>query len=213
MTSDIISRPTLDVSELPKSAMDSQSVIWWGNLMLILIETVMFGLLVATYFYVRLRFDEWPPPSANEFPLLSDTRPDLLIPTINLAVLATAILPTIFMDRAAHQRSERKVLIGLGILIVMGVAAGILRWSEFDAVHFKWNENAYGSVTWTIMGMHLLHLSVVVMESALMATWVMFKGLDDQHARDVQTVADYWFWVSGIWIPLWVILFAGPYFF
>jgi len=44
--------PALDVSGLPQSALDRRSLVWWGNTLLLVIETTMFALLVASYFYV-----------------------------------------------------------------------------------------------------------------------------------------------------------------
>ena len=56
-------RAVIDVSRLPASAMDHRSPIWWGNILLLLIETTMFALLIATYLYFRIvDFDRWPPP-------------------------------------------------------------------------------------------------------------------------------------------------------
>ena len=42
--------------------MDARAPMWWGNLLLIFIETMTMGLLVASYFYIRRNFWEWPPP-------------------------------------------------------------------------------------------------------------------------------------------------------
>jgi hypothetical protein len=47
---------TLDVSSLPDSALDARSPVWWGNLLLICIETTTMVLLIACYFYIRRNF-------------------------------------------------------------------------------------------------------------------------------------------------------------
>ena len=56
-----VTEHTIDVSDLPPAVEDHRSPIWWGNLLLLCIETTMFGLLVATYFYLRMNFNQWPP--------------------------------------------------------------------------------------------------------------------------------------------------------
>ena len=47
----------------------------------------------------------------------------------------------------------------------------------------------------------------------MMLTWVLLKGLDDKHARDVRVTAVYWYWIVGTWIILYAIVFPGPRFF
>src|SRR5207248_1070724 len=59
----------LDVSDLPESGWDSNDPVWWGNLLAILIETTTIALLIASYFYLRRNFDEWPPPRIDEAPI------------------------------------------------------------------------------------------------------------------------------------------------
>src|SRR5581483_2269174 len=77
----------IDVSKLPSSAMDHRSPIWWGNALLLCIETSMFAITAATYFYLRRNFDQWPPPKVNAFPIIAHPLPLLTVPTINLALL------------------------------------------------------------------------------------------------------------------------------
>ena len=51
-----------------------------------------------------------------------------------------------------------RVKIGIAITLAFNFAAIVIRYYEFDSLHFKWNDNAYGSITWMILGMHLLHM-------------------------------------------------------
>src|ERR1044072_9933503 len=83
---------TLDVSGLPKHLFDTRSQLWGGNLLLLCIETTMFGLCVATYFYVRQDFMGWAPPHSEAPPYLLDPEPRLLLPPINLGGLLVSVL-------------------------------------------------------------------------------------------------------------------------
>lgn len=204
-------RATLDVSDLPAHVMDRRSPIWWGNLLMLGIETTMFALLVAVYFYLRVvDADLWPPPQVNRIPVLYHPVPDLLIPTLNLLLLLLSAIPMIWTDRACLQRNARAVKFGLALTVAFGIAIIGVRFREFPALHFQWNENAYASVTWTILGMHLLHLIIATAENAIMTAWVFLKGLDDQHARDVRVTATYWYWVIGIWALLYLLVYWSP---
>jgi cytochrome c oxidase subunit III len=202
----------LDVAMLPESTMDHRSPIWWGNLLLLAIETTMFGLLVASYFYLRGNFTGWPPPQTNWAVARYNTAPPLTSGTINLAVILLSCLPMLWADRSALRLDCRAVELGLAACLVFGGAAIWLRFHEFWQLNFRWDDNAYGSIVWTIMGMHLLHLIVGSLENLLMFTWLVRKGIDKKHARDVRVNAGYWYWIGAIWIPLYAIIYFGPRF-
>jgi heme/copper-type cytochrome/quinol oxidase subunit 3 len=206
-------RPAIDVSALPESVIDHRSLVWWGNLLLIAIETTMFALLVAGYFYLRPNFSTWPPPQINQTIAHYDPVPSLAIPTLNLAVLALTLAPVIWIDRACLRHNRQHVTIGLIVFLVLAAACVALRFFEFPALHFRWDDNAYASIVWTIVGLHLLHLIVGALEMVMMLAWVLVKGLDDKHARDVRVTAAYWYWVVGTWVVLFAIVFVGPRFF
>lgn len=203
-------RHVLDVSEMPDGALDHRSPIWWGNLCLLIIETTMFGILIAAYFYIRLNFSQWPPPQPNFFPPNFDPVPDLGVSIVNLLVILVSCAPMILADRSALHLNRRRVDQGLIGCIALGLVAIALRWFEFHALKFRWDDNAYGSVVWMILGVHLTHLIVGTCENGIMLAWVMRHGLDAKHARDIRVTAVYWYWIAGIWVLLWAIVFIGP---
>jgi cytochrome c oxidase subunit 3 len=207
----VTTRPTIDVSRLPHSALDHTSPIWWGNLLLLMIETTMFGILVAAYLYFRIvDFRQWPPPLVDVHPPILHPVPDLKIPTLNLVLLLLSVIPMVVVDRACLKRRLGAVRAGLVICILLGLVTIYLRFQEFRALHFSWDSNAYGSITWTILGMHLLHLITGTCENGLMTAWIYVHGLDDKHARDIRVGATYWYWIAGIWLLLYGLVFWGP---
>jgi len=203
-------RPTLDVSRLPANALDHRSPIWWGNLLLLLIETTMFALLVASYFYFRQNFQQWPPPRADGFRLVLHPVPSLPVATLNLILLLISFAPMWWVDRACLKRNTLAIRIGLLLCIFFGIVTITLRFFEFRALQFRWDENAYAAIVWTLLGMHLLHLITGTVENSIMTAWVFAKGLDDKHARDIRVTAVYWYWIIGIWVLLYGIIFLGP---
>jgi cytochrome c oxidase subunit III len=201
---------TLDVSGLPKHSFDTGSQLWWGNLWLLCIETTMFGLAVAVYFYVRQNFTSWPPPHSDSPPFLFDPEPSLLVPTINLVVLLLSVLPMVWADVAARRLDRRAVKTALVVMLLFGAATIVLRFYEFRALIWKWDSNAYGSITWTILSLHLMHLFVGTFENIFLATWVFARPLDESHAIDVTVTAVYWYWIVGTWLLLYGVVFLAP---
>ena len=102
-------RPLIDVSSLPKSVMDHRSPIWWGNLWLLVIETTMFALAIATYLYFRVvDFDLWPPPRVDQMPVLYHPVPDLGVATVNLGIIVLSLLPMIYVTVPVWKRIRRR---------------------------------------------------------------------------------------------------------
>jgi cytochrome c oxidase subunit III len=200
----------IDVSHLSTGGFDSRAPLWWGNLLMLVIETTMFAILVASYFYLRMNFQEWPPTQVNTLPPLYDTNPELGIATVNLLLILASCAPMAWIDRAARRKDQRAVQIGLVICFLIGVLAIVLRFQEFHATHFRWNDNAYASIVWTLLGMHLLHLIVASAECFFLITFTYRCRMDTSHQLDVTVLAVYWYWVAGIWILLYGIIYFGP---
>jgi len=198
----------IDVSKLPAAVEDHTSPIWWGNLFMLLIETTMFALLVGTYFYLRMNFTHWPPVRSDA--ALYKTDPNLGFATANLLVLIASCVPMFIVDRACLRMDLRTVQLGMTAMVLVGLVTIALRFFEFSGLKFRWDDNAYSAIIWTMLGMHLLHLITGTAENLLMTLWVWLKGLDVRHARDVRVGAAYWYWIAGIWIPLYAIVYFGP---
>jgi cytochrome c oxidase subunit 3 len=204
------SHSALNVADLPTFGEDTRAPIWWGNFLLLLIETTMFGLALAAYFYVHINFTEWPPPRVDILPAILNPLPDVFIPTANVVVLLASCIPMIIADRASRKMNRNAVLFALLLCIAFGIGTIILRFYEFPALKFRWDDNAYGSAVWTLLGMHLLHLFVMTSELVILVAYLIIRPLDPKHAVDVSVTAVYWYWVVGIWIPLYAIIYWGP---
>lgn len=212
MTSPVPStaRPVINVARLPASAIDHRSPIWWGNLLLLFIETTMFVLMVGAYFYVRQNYNVWPPPQVNSpFALLRPV-PTLSLPLISLVILTVSAAPMIWADRAALRGNEGAVKTAMTLAVIFGGVLIAVRFREFRYLNCRWDDHAYSGIIWTITGMHLLHLIVGTAENLLLTAWLYLKGMDDKHARDVRVGAVYWYWIVGIWWILFAVIFFSP---
>ena len=207
--SDIIPPRTLDVSRLPESAFDARAAVWWGNLLAIFIETTSVTLLVISYFYLRRNFGEWPPPRINKDPVLYHPVPDLLYGTVSLLLVVLSCIPMYLTDRAARKENGTGTRLGLLLMLLVALAAIVLRFLEFPAVHMRWNDNAYGSLVWWILGMHLTYFIAAAAEFFIMLLWLLLHRIEDRHALDVTLAASYWYWVAGTWVLCYAVVYFG----
>ena len=202
-------RTVIDISELPHHEFDTYDPVWWGNNLLLAIETSMFAILIATYFYLRQNFALWPPPVAQLTATLKPL-PELTYGTLNTCLLLLSCIPMVLTDLSARHKNKKLSEIGLVICIILGVTAIVLRFFEFFAMYFRWDSNAYGSIVWFLLGMHLVHLSVMTVEAILLAIWILTREYDMKHRVDIVTLAIYWYWVVGIWLLIYGVVYFTP---
>jgi len=73
---------TIDVSHLAPGAFGYRSILWWGTIGMVVIESMAFAITIGAYFFLRTRSVHWPPPTISA--------PDLRWGTINTVVLLRA---------------------------------------------------------------------------------------------------------------------------
>lgn len=205
------SGPVIDVSRLPPTAFDARAPVWWGNALMIVIETMTVALLAVSYFYVKQNFERWPPPFVSEQPPILHPVPDLWAGTANAILLAASCVPMWLIDNAVRRGAKwvPVAVLGMGLL---GIVCIVLRCFEFPAVKFWWDDNAYASAVWAILVMHLVYLIVGAGELLLVAFWLTLFGIDEKHAVDVTLTGGYWYWTAGTWVVLYAIIYWVPRF-
>ena len=210
-TLDANGRRVLDVSGLPNSAMDSYAAVWWGNALLMIIESMTVLLLLVSYFYIRRNFYDWPPPQPRNIPPLFHPYPDLLIPSIELAVILASCFLMYWTDMAARREEAGKVKAGLWIMLAVSLAMIALRFLEMQSSHlkFRWDDNAYASVIWVILGTHLTYLLAAAAEFLIMVLWIMRHSLDPKHGLDVTLAGGYWYWAAATWVACYLTIYVG----
>lgn len=203
-------RPSLDVSRLPPVAFDAKELAWWGNTLFMVIETTTMALLVVSYYYTRQSYHEWPPPLADAGHSGQSPLPALGVASLNLLLLLASCLPAAWADRAARRGDAFVVRVGLLVVVALGILATLLRLAEFPALKFRWDDNAYASLIWAIVFMHLLYILAATLEAAVIAAWIFLYGLDEKKALDVTLTAQYWYWMVGLWVPLYATVYLAP---
>src|SRR5947207_8344210 len=150
----------LDVSALEEGAADSRSLLWWGNLGMLAIEGTMFVMLLGSYLYLKSVNLDWPPSTV--------AKPELVLPTTNLAILLLALVPAYLSDRAAIRDDVRTAVMCQALLVAMGIVFIVIRAINMAHLGFKWSDHAYGSIVWTIFGMHSFHMVAATLETSLL---------------------------------------------
>jgi cytochrome c oxidase subunit 1/cytochrome c oxidase subunit I+III len=192
----------VDVSGLPDAALDSRSLVWWGTLIMTVIEGMVFAISVGGYFYLRNLASAWPPPSVGP--------PRLTAATVNLAILLISAIPAFLLDRAGKAKDARKIKIYLVANLVLGTAFLVLRYWEFKALNCMWNQSAYASIQWTILGLHTTNLLTSLAETAIVLIYILTKPIEERHFLDARLDGVFWYFIVVTWIPLYIVVFLVP---
>jgi heme/copper-type cytochrome/quinol oxidase subunit 3 len=198
---DVINRPVIDVAPLPEFAFGHRSVLWWATVGLVAIEGTMFALVIASYIYVKGRAPHWPPAA---FP------PALLWGTVNTVILVVSLVPNELTKRAAEKFDLRRVQLWMVVCIAFAIAFNIVRIFEFKSLNVWWDQDAYGSVVWALLGFHTVHIVTDLLDT-LVLTVLMFTGpLEAKRFVDVEENASYWYFVVGSWLPIYALIYFAP---
>lgn len=192
----------VDVSHLPRFNPDRRAPLWWGILGLISIEATVAGAFVASYFYLAVRAEAWPPPGLEA--------PPLLWPSVNLGLLLLSSV-TMFWAGWGIRRGNRTILaVGVSLSVVLAFVVLVLRSLEFAALEYGWRDHAYGSIVWTISGFHYAHVASIVLGSAVVAILAWRGYFTPQRQIGVVVDTMYWYFVCIAWIPFYLTVYWVP---
>jgi cytochrome c oxidase subunit III len=196
-----VSRPVINVEPLPEYAFGHRSVLSWATMGIIVIEGTVFALMMTSYLYLKGREPHWPP---GVLP------PDLLWGTVNTVVLLASLVPNHLTKKAAEAFDLRKARLWLSIGLLFATAFCIIRIFEFQSLNVWWDTNAYGSVVWTLLGLHTAHLLTDWIDSAVLCVLLFTGPLEEKRFVDVSENSFYWYFVVVAWLPIYALIYFAP---
>ena len=195
-------RAVLDVAILDDHSFSYREPIWWGNLLMVLIEGAAFGLMIVAYYYIRRNFNTWPPERTY--------LPDMGVSTANLILLLVSLGPIWYASKLAFAHAPPgQVGRWMMLVVAFGLAAIVLRVFELRGLHTRYDANAYGSITWMLLVTHLAHLIAGSLETLLIGLVMLVGPVERKHYTDTTVMAAYWYFVVGSWVVLWLVVFVS----
>jgi cytochrome c oxidase subunit III len=196
-----MSRPVLDVSHLKDSAFGHKGLIWWGTAGYMVIEGTMFLIVFVAYFYLRLRESMWPPSLPN---------PEVVVPTVNLLVMAVSLIPAHLAKRAAERCDINGVRPWLLLLTIFAAATVVLRALEYPGLNCRWDDNAYASVTWVLLSLHTVHVATDVIENSVLLALAYRKRPTRKRFVDFAENSLYWYFIVASFVPIYLTVYWAP---
>ena len=94
---------------------------------------------------------------------------------------------------------------------IKAMATGIEPHTTAQGLKIGWDSNAYGSIVWTLLGLHTTHIITDLVDTLVLAA-LMFTRHGDNRRRygDVQDNAMYWNFVVAAWLPIYACIYWIP---
>jgi heme/copper-type cytochrome/quinol oxidase subunit 3 len=168
---------------------------WWGTLLFLATEATIFGLLIASYFYLRFYNAHWPPPGIE--------KPKVLLPLVLSAALVATVVPLFCAVRSARRGRARAAWLFVLLAVVVQVAYLAIQFNEFASELDKMSPqtSSYASIYFTLIGAHHLHVLVGV----LAEVWLLARlaaGITNYRLVALRCIALYWYVVAGLGVAV-----------
>jgi heme/copper-type cytochrome/quinol oxidase subunit 3 len=162
----------------------------WGTIAFVATEATLFGTLVGTYFFLRFKNANWPPPGIDT--------PKVAVPLILTGVLVATSVPIHAAFAAARRGRVRSAWLALLVAFVVQTGYFAMQIHLFaDDLHkFSPRDSAYGSIYFTLLGTHHAHVLV----GLLLDVWFLLRllgGLTSYRVKGLRCAAVYWHFVNA----------------
>lgn len=190
-----------DLSALPTAGFSSHGLWYWAGLAFMLMEGSAFSLACAAYVYLMNSAGQWP---------LEGRAPALTWGTVQTVLLLGSLIPTWFLSKASLRR-DLKATQSWGVLVAgLNALALVIRGVEFFHLNTRWDQDAYGSITWTLIILHTLHLITDFVDTFFLTVFLFTHPVPTERFSDVEDDAIYWAYVVFTWLPLYLLIYLAP---
>ena len=197
-----------DHAALPHTVSSTRAFGWWGMVGLIATEAMLFGSLIASYFYLRFTSGPvWPPGGIP--------RPSLELPLIMTVILWSSSIPVHLAEHAVKKgrQTRFKICLALGFLLGAVFLAIQLVVEYPEQLHeFTPQTNAYGSLFYALTGLHGSHVAVGLGFSLWVQVRAWLGHFNEERHVTVQNFTMYWHFVDAVWALVLLTIYLSPSF-
>ncbi len=196
--------PDTPVEELPKGREDEggMSMPVTGTVLFIAAEIMFFATLIGSYFTLKSGADEgWPPDGIPEL--------GLSLPIILTLIMLTSSLSMHGAIWGVRNNNRPVFVSSLAITALLGTL--FLVGELFDAIEvdFAFDSGAYGSIFFTILLFHGLHVFAGVLFMVYLLFGAITGGFHPNNYQPVESVSYYWHFVVIVWLFVFATLYLS----
>jgi heme/copper-type cytochrome/quinol oxidase subunit 3 len=204
----VVSRTAPPLIAGPHGLHRGRSPAWWGMILLIVTEGILFSILLTSYWYLRFEHGPvWPPDGIDKpelWPLVGIMTPVLLLSSV----------PMHWAELGIKRGRVGQLRLGLLVTFLMGVAFLSLQGVEYveKLREFTPRTDVYGSLFFAITGFHGIHVLVGLLMNLWLQWYAWRGGFTEERFVPVENVVLYWHFVDAVWIFIFLTLYLSPRF-
>jgi len=171
-----------------------------GTVLFIASEIMFFSTLLGSYYVLRSVNNPWPPEGLKGL--------EVLLPLILTGILLTSSLTAQGAVWGARNNNRTVLVSSLALTLLLGVS--FLVGEIFDAVNLDFDlgsHGAYGSIFFTILGFHALHVLGGVVFFAYQTFAAMSGTFSSRNYQAIECGSWYWHFVDVVWIFVFFTLY------
>lgn len=175
----------------------------FGMALFVTTESALFVLMFAAYYYLDHRNPQW----------RAEVPPPVHYALWMLAVLIAINVCLSFGQRrvAAARRRAGRVL----VLVTLGLSALFLVLNFRDMgehlLHLTPSTDSYGSIFYTITGVHLAHVFIGIGMLIWLVLLPRWEPAQYPPHRPYHNVAIYWWFMTAAWAAILLLLYVAPH--
>jgi heme/copper-type cytochrome/quinol oxidase subunit 3 len=169
-------------------------------------EIMFFSGLIGAFIVFRYGALDWPPPNQPRLPVV--------VTGINTAILLYSGYMMMRTWKIMRNWNSKKVIQGLTITAVLGlIFLGIqgYEWIQLIKHGLTLTSSIYGSIFYTLIGCHALHVvgAVIWLNIVLMRVKLNHEVYGPRQHVGIKLAGMYWFLVVGLWPVLYGIVYLS----
>jgi cytochrome c oxidase subunit I+III len=192
------------VGDLPAYDISNNSPVWLGQALMAVIEGSLFMIMIGAYFYLRISVDVWPPPG--------DQLPHVTTATLAFIPLALSCLCSWWASEGAKKNSRRQMLSGLISNVLLALVFLGFQAVAWHSLNFKWSADVHASVVWAILFLHTFDAVGDILFTVVLIVILALGRYGPKQRIGVHVDSVLWYFIAGIWLPLYVVIYWGPRF-
>lgn len=193
---------SLATRPLSREIPDNRSPGWWGMVLLIASEATLFAAFLGSYFYLLSGSSEWPPDGIEP--------PKLPLPIVATVLLLGSSLPMLIADSRIRRGDLRSMQLALAASFIMAAVFVGIQIYEYRQETFHIKTNSYGSLFYSITGLHGIHVLTALAMNAYLQLRAWRGHVSERKRLAVTVIGMYWHFVDVVWIFIFVSLYLSP---
>jgi cytochrome c oxidase subunit I+III len=191
------------ILDLPDHVSGTRNVMWWGMALFLGILSLVFALLIFSYFYLQGRSPQWPPGGI--------ALPSPTVPTIYTGLLLASAAAMMYARRVAGDELRAPLFLALlAAILLAAMHLGLKAYEFAEIIRYSWVDNAYASLNWLISWLHAALVLTVILNCAALLPLVWSGHFKADRTSGIEVLGLFWGFTALVWIPLFVVLYLSP---